>query len=185
MKRTFNMFRLGLTVFIVVFGLFANLGIAAAGSNDHSYDTNNDLVHAYEWRVEYQAAIQERLVMADAYDAAVNAVIVELRAKGNDTALLEKGLANFRYRISSIRGEWDKAGVLLKEHKGFDADGQVIDKDMARQTIYDVRHCHRMIVEMGSNVYRQMHDVFHDYGKTHPNVNYVEPKRPTNNSLIS
>lgn len=185
MKRSSRIGRLMMAALMIVLALSAGLSTAFAGPADEGYKTRGDLMKAYKARQEYQAAIQERMVKADAYDAAVVAVIADLRAKGAETARLDEGLANFRYRMSSIRNEWQEADALLTAHPGFDANGIVLDKDTARETIYKVRHCQRMIVEIGSNIYTQMHNAFLDYGKKHPNLDVVEPARPTQRSLIS
>jgi hypothetical protein len=183
MKRGFS--RLLVTGLIAVLALFASFGSAFAASGDGDpYKTNGDLMQARKWQTEYQAALHERLANADVYDAAVSAVIADLRAQGADTAQLDGELAHFRYHISSIRAEWTEAEAMLKAHPGYDANGQVVDQNAARKTSYAVRDCQRAMKVMGEGIYRRMHHTFVDYGKMNPGPTFVEPTRPTNNSLI-
>ena len=183
MKRGFS--RLLVTGLIAVLALFASVGSAFAASGDGDpYKTNGDLMQARKWQTEYQAALQERLAKADVYDAAVSAVIAELRTKGANTAQLDEELADFRYHISSIRAEWAEADAMLKAHPGYDANGQVVDKNAARDTSYAVRKCQRDMKTMGEGIYRRMHHTFEDYGRTHAGPSFAEPTRPTTNNLI-
>ena len=183
MKRSFS--RLLVTGLLAVLALFASVGSAFAASGDGDpYKTSGDLMQARKWQTEYQVTLQQRLANADVYDAAVSAVIAELRAKGANTAQLDEELADFRYHVTSIRGEWTKADATLKAHPGYDANGQVVDQNAARKTSYTVRDCQRSMKGMGEGIYRRMHHTFVDYGKMNPGPTFVEPTRPTNNSLI-
>lgn len=77
-----------------------------------------------------------RLEMSDQVAQTTQAYIDDQKAKGNDTTSLENALASYKVSVDTAQGFHDKAASILANPAGFDADGNVTDKETARQTIH-------------------------------------------------
>ncbi len=61
--------------------------------------------------------------------------INELNGKGKDVTALQAALTAFKAQIAIAQAANDEAKTSLQTHVGFDNDGQVTDRDQARQTV--------------------------------------------------
>jgi len=64
--------------------------------------------------------------------------IDEVKAKGVNTAEAEAALATFKTQIAAAQASYDSAKATLDAHAGFDNNGNVTDREQARQTILAV-----------------------------------------------
>ena len=64
--------------------------------------------------------------------------IDEAKAKGLNTAEIESALAAFKMQIAAAQASHDSAKATLDAHAGFDNNGNVTDREQARQTILAV-----------------------------------------------
>jgi|GEM_PF-787820 len=62
-------------------------------------------------------------------------VIAEAKSKGKDTTAAEAALATFKTELAKAQTSYDEAKKILDAHAGFDADGQVTDRDAAKDTV--------------------------------------------------
>ena len=62
----------------------------------------------------------------------------EAKAKGLNTAEIESALATFKTQIAAAQESYDSAKATLDAHAGFDNNGNVTDREQARQTILAV-----------------------------------------------
>jgi hypothetical protein len=69
----------------------------------------------------------------------VNALIAKAKANGKDTSVLEAGLTQFTAKTSDAQKIHDGAASLLQAHVGFDANGKVVDRAAARDTLQNGR----------------------------------------------
>ncbi len=81
----------------------------------------------------------KRLADANTIATKVQDYINAQNAKGKDTSSLVAALATYNSQISAAQGSHDTAGTLITAHAGFDANGKVIDLQLATQTVRDVR----------------------------------------------
>jgi len=73
------------------------------------------------------------------------------KEKGKDVVALEQALAAFRAGLAESQAAHDQAASILGSHAGFDASGQVTDRQAARQTVVQARRslaeAHRILVK--------------------------------------
>lgn len=64
--------------------------------------------------------------------------IDELKGKGKDVTALQAALTAFKAQIAVAQAANDEAKKSLQTHAGFDSNGQVTDRDQARQTVLKI-----------------------------------------------
>ena len=69
----------------------------------------------------------------------VQTLITKANAKGKDTTALVNALAVFQSQIATSQSSHTTAAGILATHNGFDAKGNVIDRDAARLTVNSAR----------------------------------------------
>ena len=93
--------------------------------------------------------------------------IDELKAKGVNTSEAEAALTTFKTQIAAAQASYDSAKVTLDAHAGFDNDGNVTDREQARQTILTVsknaRDAHRTLVKAAVDFQKTMRDLLKKY----------------------
>lgn len=80
-------------------------------------------------------ALQDRLENSQNAADLLEAFIADEQARGFDTSILEDALAAFRAELDVAQGFADDAAQIIAEKAGFDSDGNVVDNELARQTI--------------------------------------------------
>lgn len=63
--------------------------------------------------------------------------IAEAKSKGKDTTAAEAALATFKTELAKAQALYDEAKKILDTHAGFDANGKVIDREAAKDTVLD------------------------------------------------
>lgn len=90
--------------------------------------------------LQNQQAIEVlRLEEADRLIGDVEDWLADLKAAGKDTTKLETALAAARAQQAEAEAAQAQATAILAEHAGFAADGQVTDREMARETLAQAR----------------------------------------------
>ena len=78
---------------------------------------------------------QEHLNKAGEFADKVQTFIDEQKAKGRDTSALEAALSAFNQQVAAAQGKHDNAASILSAHAGFDENGQVTNREAARETV--------------------------------------------------
>ena len=90
---------------------------------------------AFKAEQKWLAAQAERLSKANEFSAEAQKKIDELKAKGKDTSALETALANYQAQIAAAQAAHDNAVSILGAHAGFDENGKVTDRSLAKNTV--------------------------------------------------
>jgi hypothetical protein len=84
------------------------------------------------------------------------------KEKGRDVTALEQALAAFRAGVAQAQAAHDQAASILGTHTGFDASGQVTDRQAARQTVVRARQslaeAHRILLRAVRDLRRAVRD---------------------------
>ncbi|MBL8045338.1 MAG: hypothetical protein JNL09_02300 [Anaerolineales bacterium] len=67
--------------------------------------------------------------------AKVQELIDRAKADGKDVSALEAALATFKASLADAQAAHDEAVNILRTHAGFDDNGQVTDKEQAKETV--------------------------------------------------
>lgn len=87
-------------------------------------------------RLAIRAGIQQDLIEgAGQYADLTEDFIEDQQAAGRDTSTLETALSTFRAEIDQAQALNDEAKRILDEKAGFNADGKVVDREQAVDTI--------------------------------------------------
>ncbi len=85
-----------------------------------------------------------------------------LASEGHDTADLEAALSEFNRLVGEAEGYHDDAGAILANPAGFDADGNVTDRQQAVDTLRSagqaLRDSHRSLVDATITLRRAIQD---------------------------
>jgi len=90
---------------------------------------------AFKAEQKWLSIQQEHLNKAGEFADKVQTFIDEQKAKGKDTSALEAALAAFNQQVAAAQGEHDNAASILSAHAGFDENGQVTNREAARETV--------------------------------------------------
>lgn len=82
---------------------------------------------------------QDNLNKTAAVVTNVQNLIDKANGKGKNTTALVNALATFQSQIATSQSSHDTAASILSTHSGFDANGNVIDRDAARLTVKSAR----------------------------------------------
>ncbi len=107
------------------------------------------LERAYRREQAWLALQQQNLDRMNQIVTKVQNYIAAQQAKGKDVSALQAALAAFQQQIAVAQSSHTTAATALGNHAGFDANGNVTDPALARQTILDgrqaLRDAHRVI----------------------------------------
>lgn len=170
MARSTRFSRWALALVVALAALGMTFGVAAAAPSrgtDKPARRYPRVEAAYKVQQQRLKLQGDRLDLAGTHADKVDALIAQLKAKGQDTSALEQALAAFRAAIERARAEWQAASDVLASHAGFGDDGKVTDAEQARATL-DSAHGHM----------QQVHQIIHaanqalraalvDYRKSH------------------
>ena len=87
---------------------------------------------ALQKMVEKQA---QHMTRAEALVGKVEGLISKAKENGKDTAALEAAVAAFKSKAAEAKKLNGSAANIVKIHAGFDADGKVVDREPARETL--------------------------------------------------
>jgi hypothetical protein len=79
----------------------------------------------------------EFLAKADGYISKAETFIDKAEQRGLDVSALRSLLEDFKKSIPLVQAAHDRAGAIIADHNGFDANGKVIDPQAASQTVKD------------------------------------------------
>ena len=101
-----------------------------------------NLVNArLERMLQVEQATLERMTRhfdrLDQFTARVETLISKAKDNGKDVTALEAALAEFKAKESDARVVLNSVSSLLAAHPGFDANGKVIDRAVAKTTLDD------------------------------------------------
>ncbi|MBI5053060.1 MAG: hypothetical protein HZC38_11125 [Chloroflexi bacterium] len=93
--------------------------------------------------------------------------IDEVKAKGVNTSEAEAALATFKTQIAAAQASYDSAKATLDAHAGFDNNGNVTDRELARQTILavgkSVRDARQTLTKATVDFQKTMRDLLKKY----------------------
>ncbi len=69
----------------------------------------------------------------------ISEMIAGARENGKDTQILDQAVAAFNEQLAEARLAYDRTGILIHRHEGFDDKGKVIDRETARKTVESIR----------------------------------------------
>jgi ElaB/YqjD/DUF883 family membrane-anchored ribosome-binding protein len=115
--------------------------------------------------VDNQARHMQR---ADDFIARAETLIGKAKANGKDTSALEAAVAAFKAKESDFKKLNSAAADILKTHAGFDANGKVVNRDQARQTLQDGREKMSSARELFTNALKKLHEAFKTWRQANP-----------------
>jgi uncharacterized protein YlxW (UPF0749 family) len=118
---------------------------------------------------------QNHLDKANQAAAKAQELIDAAKSEGKDVAALEAGLAVFKNQISSAQSAHDVACGILSTHAGFDADGNITDRDAAHQTIISARQSLENAHKMIDQAVRDLNRVVKDWKRDHQSGQTTTP----------
>ena len=125
------------------------------------------------------AGQQIRLDMMSEVTTEAQGWIDELKGKGKDTSALETALAWFKHGIKAGQAAHDNARSILDTHAGFDSDGEVTDKEQARQTLRAVRDGLKQTHQSLRSATQDLRDAVRTYRQAN------RPEKPEENKTTS
>jgi hypothetical protein len=178
MIARFSRWTLALLVALVAVGIsFGSASAAPANRPTTPKPANAALPRTYKLE-QNRLMIQDiRLKNAVLHADKLDQLIARLKAKGQDTAVLEQAVAAFRADIATARAEWQAASTTLATHTGFDNNGKVTNADQARATLKDAHSHMEQTHTIARSAYQKLHTAIVAYRKAHREVK--EPLAPT------
>lgn len=155
-KFVFRIFSAVAALAVLAGFVFAPAAPAYADDGNAAGTGGKVLEKAYKYEQQWLAVQQERLSKTGELAAKVQAFIDAQKAKGKDTSALETALATYNQQIATAQGQHATAESILGAHVGFDADGHVTDRALAKQTVKDARQAladaHRTLQQAGQDL---------------------------------
>jgi hypothetical protein len=121
----------------------------------------------------------EMLTKAATASSKVSELIARAKSNGKDTSSLEKALADFNTKIGQIRLTFDQTGKLIKEHKGFDVDGKVTDREQAAITVDAVHKGNQDVRKSLAAVVKDLRTAGEEYRKANPRPTQKPTTQPS------
>jgi hypothetical protein len=123
--------------------MFAGAAPTLAARDDVPSVVQEEIGEGRALRLEFaylrlQHAVEDlalHLGHADEVADFVQGWVDELAADEKDVSGLQAGLDAFEAKLAEARGHYETAKAVLDEHAGFDEDGKVTDRDVARETL--------------------------------------------------
>lgn len=166
-QRYFTFFTIAI---LALFTIFPSVALA----QEEAPDSYNDRLESQFLRLqEVSANGDEKLAHAHEVVAAVDEWIVKLQEQGVDTAELEDALADLEIALVSSEALKAEGDAILDEHAGFDDDGNVIDPQVAGDTLEAVkakfREAKQTLHEAGRNLKHTVKRFRRDHRPDHLN----------------
>ena len=140
---------------------------AASPTTNEHLKTNDDIQRAMRARQVQLQGASSQITAENAYAAWLVATIASLQQQGKNVTDLNNGLTRFRGQIATSQGALQNIDNLLAVHSGFDAQGNVVDKGLARSTV-DGMHSNLLLIKRtASNAKNDLNDLLHRWGKTY------------------
>jgi len=180
MTSRFSRWTLGLLVALVAVGIsFGSASAAPSSKPTTPKPANAALARTYKLEQNRLRLQDVRLKNADQHAGKLDQLIAKLKAKGQETTVLEQAVAAFRTDIAHARAEWQAAEAILATHAGFDNDGKVTNADQARATLKDAHNHMQQARTIARGAYEKLHAAVVAYRKAHREVKEpVAPPQP-------
>jgi hypothetical protein len=144
--------KIGLAALVLAIGLAALPfgGVSAAGLNDTATppadQTRSNQRLETLWAREQNIYQRQgnRLDKADEFIAKAQPLIDKANGKGWDTSAVQAALDAFAAVIPSAQATHDNGAAIVANHAGFDADGKVVDRASAIET---VKSLHQVLMD--------------------------------------
>ena len=94
----------------------------------------------YQRELEWLDVQAQRLENPEEVIARVEELISTASQKGRDVTALQTALAAYQASVAEAQTAHDEADAILAAHSGFDASGNVTDREAARQTLDSAAH---------------------------------------------
>ena len=105
------------------------------------------LERTYKFQTRMIDLFSTQFNKAEGFETKAQQRIADLKQQGKDVSSLEKMLAKFYDLIANAKQAKDKASAILNLHQGFDAQGKVIDLQLAQETSKSVEMTLRSLRE--------------------------------------
>jgi TolA-binding protein len=122
--------------------------------------------------------LEQTLGQSDGYAATMDGVIIQVRAQGQETKSLEDAVASFRTRVGQMRSSLISMQGMVQQHAGFNAQGIVLDRDVALSTVQSIRSTLGQVDDLNGSAYKDLHAAIKTYQKTYPDAEFREPTQP-------
>jgi len=120
---------------------------------------------ALQKMVEKQAQHLER---AEAFVGKAEGWISKAKANGKDTAALEAAVTAFKSKEAEAKKLNGTAANIVKTHAGFDANGKVVNRDQARQTLQDGNQPLKEARGVFGEALKNLHETFKAWREANP-----------------
>ena len=140
--------------------------------------TTGRLESSYRHTLQDLQSADQRFTDAEAYAAKLDAIVADLKGKGQDTTQLVGALAQFRAKMGQLRTENQAARAQLLASTGFDINGKVVDKGVAERSLKVTKTSLENIANYRDGAYIDLHKAIQDYHNTIPDAKFKEPTRP-------
>jgi hypothetical protein len=183
MKKINNLFKKFALVFLVLVVVMAAFPLAeasAAGLNEEPAPTANGPVNfRLEQAWHRQQRVYERqerqLDEADGFIQRVQNLIERAEEKGWDTTVVQTALDAFTAAIPASQAAHDKGAAIVANHAGFDANGHVVDRTQAVETVKSLAQVLKDSRTAMDGTARALHEALRKFRQAHPPVQNPTP----------
>jgi hypothetical protein len=138
MKKTSSFLSL-LVIVSLLIGALSLAFPAAAQAKTEANPADTALTQAFNTENKWLAQQQQAIAKAEQAGAKIQQLIDTAAAEGLDVSVLQNALAAFNAEMATVKAENESAANLLAAHNGFDEQGNVTDRQAARQTVLDAK----------------------------------------------
>ncbi len=128
-----------LSVLLIAGLLAGSLAFIPASSVKAQENVEEALTSAYKFEQNWLSKQQITMDKAAQASAKVQELIDKADASGLDVTALQNALSAFNSSMSGVNAEHASAAGILSAHAGFDASGNVTDRQAARETVTTAR----------------------------------------------
>ena len=128
-----------LSVLLVAGMLAGSLAFIPASNAMAQENIDGALTTAYNYELTWLSKQQTAMDKATQASAKTQELIDKASASGLDVTALQNALGAFNGSMSGVNAEHQSAASVLSAHNGFDAGGNVTDRQAARETVTTAR----------------------------------------------
>ncbi len=178
--QLFKKFALVFLVLVVVMAAFPLADASAAGLNEEPAPTASGPVNfrlEQAWHRQQQVyQRQERLLdEADNFIQRINNLIDRAEEKGWDTSAVQVALDDFTTAIPDAQNAHDKGAAIIASHAGFSANGRVVDRTQAIETVKALAQVMKDSRTAMDGTAQALHEALRDFRQAHPPVQNPAP----------
>jgi hypothetical protein len=183
MKKITQLFKKFTLVFLVLVVVMAAIPLAdasAAGLNEEPAPTANGSTNFrlekgwHQQQRVYQR--QERLLdEADNFIQRINNLIDRAEEKGWDISSVQAALDDFTAAIPAAQASHEKGAAIIASHAGFNANGQVVDRTQAVETVKALAQVIKDSRTSMDGSAQALHKALRDFRLTHHPVKNPTP----------